>query len=92
MDDSTLPADRTADPLEREAREEAIDRTEDHEIGSQLTAVQADRVFRGGPIYGGPLHNRFVVERYATPYFAEAFAEDELFDRQRVADIVNGGI
>jgi iron complex transport system substrate-binding protein len=62
----------------------------EHDLGSQLTAVQEGRVFRGSPIYCGPLHNLFMLERYATAYFPERF-DDELFDRQRVADIVNGG-
>jgi iron complex transport system substrate-binding protein len=63
---------------------------QEHDLGSQLTAVQEGRVFRGSPIYCGPLHNLFMLERYATAYFPERF-DDELFDRQRVADIVNGG-
>ncbi|ACV49468.1 ABC transporter substrate-binding protein [Halomicrobium mukohataei] len=65
---------------------------QDHPVGSQLTAVQEGRVFRGGPIYAGPLHNLFMIERYATGYFPEAFTEDELFDRQRLADIINGNV
>ncbi|WP_018258905.1 ABC transporter substrate-binding protein [Halomicrobium katesii] len=65
---------------------------QDHPVGSQLTAVQEERVFRGGPIYAGPLHNLFMIERYATGYFPEAFSEDELFDRQRLADIINGNV
>jgi iron complex transport system substrate-binding protein len=55
----------------------------DHELGSELTAVQNDRVFRGGPIYVGPLHNLFMVERYAKGY--------ELFDRERLATIITDG-
>ncbi|MBO4248942.1 ABC transporter substrate-binding protein (plasmid) [Halomicrobium sp. IBSBa] len=65
---------------------------QDHPVGSQLTAVQEGRVFRGGPIYAGPLHNLFMIERYATGYFPEAFTGDELFDRQRLADIINGNV
>jgi iron complex transport system substrate-binding protein len=64
----------------------------DHPIGSKLTAVQEDRVYRGGPIYSGPLHNLFMIERYATGYFPEAFDEDELFDRDRLASIVTDGV
>jgi len=61
----------------------------EHDVGSQLTAVQEGRVFRGSPIYCGPLHNLFMLERYATAYFPSRF-DGELFDRQRVADIING--
>jgi len=61
----------------------------DHETAADLTAVQNDMVFRGGPIYPGPLHNLFLTERYATSYFPETFS-DELFDRDAVAAIVTG--
>ncbi|QLH81675.1 ABC transporter substrate-binding protein [Halosimplex pelagicum] len=64
----------------------------DHPVGSNLTAVQEGRVFRGGPIYSGPLHNLFMIERYATGYFPEAFDGDELFDRDRLARIVTEGV
>jgi iron complex transport system substrate-binding protein len=77
--------------LSREEFEErVVDHMRDHELGSELTAVQNDRVFRGGPIYTGPLHNLFMIERYAKGYFPEEFTDEELFDHQRVADIING--
>ena len=59
----------------------------DHETASELTAVQNGNVFRGGPIYAGPLHNLFLTERYATGYFPEAFS-GELFDRDELAGII----
>ncbi|WP_247730398.1 ABC transporter substrate-binding protein [Halovivax limisalsi] len=78
--------------LSREAFEErVVEYMRDHEVGRELTAVQNDRVFRGGPIYSGPLHNLFMIERYATAYFPERFPADELFDRQAVSAIVDGG-
>jgi iron complex transport system substrate-binding protein len=52
--------------------------------------VQEGRVFRGGPIYWRPLHNLFVLERYATAYFPERFTEADLFDREERAGIVRG--
>jgi len=61
----------------------------DHPIASQLTAVENDMVFRGGPIYAGPLHNLFLTERYAKLLFPDVYS-GELFDRDRVADIVTG--
>jgi iron complex transport system substrate-binding protein len=77
--------------LSREEFEErVVNHMRDHELGSELTAVQNDRVFRGGPIYSGPLHNLFMIERYAKGYFPDEFTDEELFDHQRVADIING--
>ncbi len=61
----------------------------DHEVAAQLTAVQNDMVFRGGPIYSGPLHHLFLTERYAKLYFPEVYS-GTLFDRGRVADIITG--
>jgi iron complex transport system substrate-binding protein len=79
--------------LTREEFESSVvEYMEDHEVGSQLTAVRDDRVFRGGPIYSGPLHNLFMIERYATGYFPEQFGEDRLFDRDRLATIITEGV
>jgi iron complex transport system substrate-binding protein len=61
----------------------------DHETASELRAVQNDMVFRGGPIYSGPLHHLFLLERYATGYFPETYS-GELFDREELAAIVTG--
>ncbi|MFB6117342.1 ABC transporter substrate-binding protein [Halosegnis sp.] len=61
----------------------------DHDTASRLTAVQNDQVFRGGPIYSGPLHHLFLVERYATAYFPDTYS-GELFDRDELAGIVTG--
>lgn len=59
----------------------------DDDVASELAAVQNDMVFRGGPIYPGPLHHLFLLERYATGYFPETFS-GELFDRDELASIV----
>jgi iron complex transport system substrate-binding protein len=79
--------------LTREEFEDSVvTHMKDHPVGKELTAVQNDRVFRGGPIYSGPLHNLFMIERYAMNYFPEQFPEEQLFDRQEVSDIINGNI
>ena len=77
-------------------REEFEDTTvsyvRDHDLGSELSAVQNDMVFRGSPIYCGPLHNLFMIERYATGLYPEEFTEDQLFDRDRLATIITEGV
>lgn len=60
-----------------------------HEVASELTAVRNGRVFRGGPIYAGPIQNLFLTERFANLYFPETYS-DELFDRDELAAIVTG--
>ncbi|MDS0293904.1 ABC transporter substrate-binding protein [Halogeometricum luteum] len=56
-------------------------------VASQLSAVQSGDVYRGGPLYQGPITNLVVTERAAKDLYG---AEGQLFDRQRVSDIVNG--
>ncbi|MHC3437186.1 ABC transporter substrate-binding protein [Natrialbaceae archaeon A-gly3] len=62
----------------------------DHSVASDLTAVENEQVFRGGPIYQGPIYNLFVTERTARELYPDNF-DDELFDRDRVTDIVTNG-
>ena len=61
----------------------------DHDVASDLTAVAEGNVYRGGPLYQGPITNLVVTERAARQVYDVG---DELFDRQRVADIVTGDL
>jgi len=63
---------------------------ESHDAASQLSAVQNDRVVYGGLTYQGPIIHLFQLERAAQGLYPEAFGGEQLFDRQRVADIVTG--
>jgi len=66
---------------------------EDHDVASELTAVQEGRVFYSGLTYQGPILHLFQLERAAHGIYPETFgADEELFDRQRVADIVTGDV
>ncbi|WP_367175335.1 ABC transporter substrate-binding protein [Haloarcula rubripromontorii] len=62
---------------------------ESDETGTELTAVQNGNVFRGGPLYQGPITNLVVTERAASQVYD---VDRELFDRQRVADIIAGDL
>jgi len=62
---------------------------EDHDVASGLTAVQNGDVYRGGPLYQGPITNLVVTERAAKQVYD---VEETLFDRERVAAIVNGDV
>ncbi|KAA9397410.1 Fe3+-hydroxamate ABC transporter substrate-binding protein [Haloarcula sp. CBA1130] len=59
------------------------------QTGSELTAVQNGNVYRGGPLYQGPITNLVLTERAASQVYD---VDRELFDRQRVADIVAGDL
>ena len=73
------------------------------DFGSQLSAVQNDRMYPGGTAYQGPIINLFQTEMAAKQFYPDIFGEwngyetlaDEsnwLFDHRRVADIINGDI
>jgi iron complex transport system substrate-binding protein len=77
-----------------------VDAMREDDLGSQLTAVRNDRVYRGGKNVQGPIINLFQTEIAAKQLYPETFGEwrglgetpedEQLFDRQRIADIVNG--
>ncbi|WP_327053578.1 ABC transporter substrate-binding protein [Halomicrococcus gelatinilyticus] len=58
-----------------------------HSTASALTAVENGDVYRAGGLYQGPITNLVVTERAAKQLYDH---EGTLFDRQRVADIVDG--
>jgi len=62
---------------------------ESHETASELTAVRNGDVYRGGPLYQGPISNLVLTERGARQLYGHDAA---LFERGRVADIVAGSL
>ncbi|MFC7194094.1 ABC transporter substrate-binding protein [Halosimplex aquaticum] len=62
---------------------------EDHQTASALTAVQNGDVYRAGGLYQGPITNMVLTERTANQLYG---ADAELFDRERVAEIVAGDL
>jgi len=77
-----------------EFRDTVLSYMENHPVGSELTAVENGQVYRGGFLHQGPIHNLFLTERAAKQLYPDTFGEvtgdEQLFDRGRVADIVNG--
>ncbi|KYH25479.1 periplasmic binding protein [Halalkalicoccus paucihalophilus] len=77
-----------------------------HPVGGQLSAVENDRVYPAGMRYQGPIMNLFQLEMGAKQLYPDQFgewpeyaegepypeipAEEQLFDRERVAGIVTG--
>lgn len=77
--------------------EEAFERNivsymRDHPIASELQAVKNNRVIRGGATFQGPTIHLFQLEMAAQGVYPDIFGEKRLFDRQHVADIINGEI
>ncbi|WP_121743328.1 ABC transporter substrate-binding protein [Natronorubrum halophilum] len=69
---------------------EIVSHLQNHNVASELRAVQNDRVIYGGVTYQGPIIHLFQLERAARGLYPDEFGGEQLFDRQRVADIVNG--
>ncbi|WP_324663769.1 ABC transporter substrate-binding protein [Haloarcula sediminis] len=76
-------------------------------VASEITAVQEERIYPQGARYQGPILNLFQLEMTAKQLYPELFGEwpryesgpypempedEQLFDRQRVADAINGNI
>ncbi|MFC6826458.1 ABC transporter substrate-binding protein [Halopelagius fulvigenes] len=86
--------------------EDTLASLRDHPVGSKLTAVKNDWVYPAGMRYQGPIMNLFQIEMGAKQLYPDVFgewpgyangepypdvpAEEQLFDRQRVADVING--
>ncbi|UPM41717.1 ABC transporter substrate-binding protein [Halocatena salina] len=75
---------------ESEFNETLVSFLKEHPVASKLTAVKNDMVFRGGPLYQGPITNLVVTERAAKQVYPDAFGDVTLFDPEAVAGIVNG--
>jgi iron complex transport system substrate-binding protein len=81
-----------------------VEPMQDHPVGSELTAVQNDRVLQGTYSESGPIGQLFDLELLAKQLYPEQFGDYEgretflssssntLFDRGRVLDIVDGNL
>ncbi|ELZ48021.1 hypothetical protein C463_02001 [Halorubrum californiense DSM 19288] len=80
---------------------------EEDPVGSEVTAVKNGRIHPQGARYQGPVLNLFQLEMTAKQLYPDAFGEwpryeegpypeipedERLFDRQRVADVINGNL
>jgi len=79
---------------------------ENNEVTREITAVQEGRIYAQGARRQGPILNLFQTEMTAKQLYPDQFgkwpgyadgepypkipAEEQLFDRQRVADVING--
>ncbi|AGB15541.1 ABC-type Fe3+-hydroxamate transport system, periplasmic component [Halovivax ruber XH-70] len=70
-----------------EFQDTIVSALESDNTARKLSAVESGDVYRGGPLYQGPITNLVVTERAARQLYD---VEEDLFDRQRVAEIVDG--
>ncbi|MFA9415955.1 ABC transporter substrate-binding protein [Natrinema sp. HArc-T2] len=64
-----------------------VSQLENDDVASELTAVQNGEVYRGGPLYQGPITNLVVTQRAAEQVYG---IDEQLYDPQEVSDIING--
>jgi ABC-type Fe3+-hydroxamate transport system substrate-binding protein len=82
--------------------EEQRKKLRDDPVTSEVSAVKKDRIYPGGTAVQGPIVNMFQTEMAAKQLYPEEFGEwrglgetpedEQLFDRQRISDIVNGDL
>ncbi|MBV0902642.1 ABC transporter substrate-binding protein [Haloarcula salina] len=83
--------------------QEIVEAAQNHETLSELSAVANGNIVRTGGQYMGPIIDLFSTEALAKQLYPEEFGEwpgsiqdvpqdEQLFDRQRVGEIVNGNI
>ncbi len=77
---------------EKEFQNTVVKFMKNHNVASQLQAVKNGQVFRGGPLYQGPITNLVLTERAANQLYPDAFGNVQLYDPKRVADIVAGNV
>ncbi|WP_227132808.1 ABC transporter substrate-binding protein [Halorubellus salinus] len=74
---------------ESEFEDTVVSFLESHDTASALTAVENGDVYRAGGLYQGPITNMVLTERTAQQLYG---VEKQLFDRERVADVVAGDV
>lgn len=76
---------------DEEFRSTYLEFMKEHSVGSKLTAVQNGDVYPAGSMYQGPIINLSKTERAAKQLFPDEFdADEQLYDRQRLAEIRSG--
>jgi iron complex transport system substrate-binding protein len=76
------------DKSESAFRESTVAFLEDHDVAGELTAVQNGDVYRAGGLYQGPITNLVLTQRLGEQLYG---VDDQLYDPDRVARIVNRG-
>jgi iron complex transport system substrate-binding protein len=72
--------------------DEILSHLREHDVASRLHAVQNNHVIYGGLTYQGPIIHLFQLEQAAQGLFPDEFGDNRVFDRQHVADIINGDL
>ncbi|MEF8824783.1 MAG: ABC transporter substrate-binding protein [Halapricum sp.] len=91
LDPETIVVHWTIQLSDEEFTDQFVTPFENDPVGSELTAVQNDRVFKGGTAEQGPLINLFQTELAARQLYPEIIGDQELFSRDELARAVTNG-
>jgi len=73
-------------------KEDVIEPLQESESANKVQAVQNGAIYNAGYLDQGPIINFYHTERAAKDLFPDAFDDVTLFNRQRVAEIVQGNL
>lgn len=76
------------DKTAAEFQDTVVSFLQNHDTAGRITAVENGDVYRGGPIYLGPIQHLFLTERLATALYDQVTTT--LFDRTELASIITG--
>lgn len=74
------------DKTAAEFQDTVVSFLQNHDTAGRITAVENGDVYRGGPIYLGPIQHLFLTERLATALYDQVTTT--LFDRTELASII----
>ncbi len=77
---------------DEEFQSSVVDYLADHPVASKVTAVDEGAVVRGGYLDQGPIIHLFQLETAAQRIYPDRFGGEELFSRDRVANVVRGSL
>ena len=63
----------------------------EHSVGSELSAVENDRIHRGRTVEQGPIINLFQTKIAARQLYPDRFNDEELFSRERLGEVIVEG-
>ncbi|WP_092907226.1 ABC transporter substrate-binding protein [Halostagnicola kamekurae] len=77
---------------ESEFQEKVVKPIQEETVSDSIQAVQNDAIYNAGYLDQGPIINFYHTDRAAKDIYPDSFEDVTLFDRERIAEIVQGNI
>jgi len=91
LDPDAIVVHWTIQQSEAEFAKRYVEPFTEHSVGSELSAVENDRIYRGGTAEQGPIINLFQTEIAARQLYPNRFNDEELFSRERLGEVIVEG-